>query len=590
MTQSEIHKIQGSSQDKRSRIVQLWDWIVDPLTPKYTPEERRVARLAASFLFILLVFELIGGLARFTMLGLSLIDAFSGALGLTLLPTLAAYVLAKTVSYRAAVFLFSVAYSAVAFISVISQGQGAKSALLILIYVVPGLIVTSSFLGPRAVLLLTGFNLAGFVTAQSMIAFFPGDAFAQAAIILMTGILLFVVTNFRRNYEKSRLEHVQNVNRKLEDITSNLEQRVEERTRQLEVANRQVTHRAAQLQAITDLSETIAQVQNLTDIFPEAARLINEYFGFYHVGIFLIDGAREFAILQAANSEGGKRMLARRHRLKLGTGVVGYAAQTGLPRIALDVGSDAVYFNNPDLPETRSEAAIPMNSRGETIGVLDVQSTEVQAFSGEDLQILTTLANQVAIAIDNARLLTETRAALVQVQEVYNEFTRAEWGRTISKAEQPGFRYHAGRIEMLEKDLNLPEVVSAVAGGKVVTSSTNDTEEHRSTVAVPVKLRGEVIGVIHVESSDPSKRWLEDEVTLVEAVAERAAFAMENARLFQEARRRAVKEQTISEATARISSAFNMENILQATAEELERILGGSEVLIRFKNGEKSQS
>jgi GAF domain-containing protein len=589
MTQNEINELQERPQDERSRLVQLRNLLVDPLALKLSPEERRVARLAASFLFILVMFEFIGGLARFVVLNLSFIDAFSGALGLTLFSTAAAYGLARIIHYRVAVFFFSLAYGAVAYISILSQGRGADAALFILIYVVPGLIVTSSFLGPRAVLLLTGLNLAVFFTATSMSATFSGESFAQAAMIAMIGLLLFVFTNFRRNYDKSRLEQVQTVNRKLEDITTNLEQRVEERTRQLEIANRQATQRAAQLQAVTDLSETIAQVKNLTDIFPEAARLISEYFDFYHVGIFLIDGAREFAILQAANSEGGKRMLARSHRLRLGTGVVGYSAQTGLPRIALDVGSDAVFFNNPDLAETRSEAAMPMNSRGETIGVLDVQSTEVQAFSSEDLQILTTLANQVAIAIDNARLLTETRAALVQVQEVYNEFTRAEWGRTVSKAEQPGFRYHAGRIEMLEKELNQPEVTAAVGRGKVVTGSTNGTGEQRSTVAVPVKLRGEIIGVIHVESNDPARPWREDEVSLVEAVAERAAVAMENARLFQEARRRAVKEQAISEATARISSAFNLENILQATAEELERVLGGSEVLIRFKDREKPQ-
>jgi GAF domain-containing protein len=97
-------------------------------------------------------------------------------------------------------------------------------------------------------------------------------------------------------------------------------------------------------------------------------------------------------------------------------------------------------------------------------------------------------------------------------------------------------------------------------------------------------LRGEVIGVLHIESNDSSREWQEDEITLVEAVAERAAFAMENARLYQDARRRAAKEQLISEASAKIGSAFNLENILQTTAEELERVLGGSEVLIQFQN------
>ena len=576
----------GKPQADRSLWRQIRDFIVTPLNSAYGVEEQRIARLAASFLFVILSLEFIGGLARFAVLGISIVDAFSGGLGITFAFTLVAYVLTRIKSYRAAIFIFSISSSGVAYISMAAQGSEANHALLILIYVVSSLIVVSTFLSSWTVLLLTCLNVGALIAAGNSGALAAGEVIVQAAMIAMIGLLLFLFASFRGSLEKSRLDQVQMINRELEDLSTNLEQRVEERTRQLEVANQKVTSRAAQLQAITELSETIAQVQDLTKIFPEAARLINSYFGFYHVGIFLVDDARQYADLQAANSEGGKRMLARNHRLRLGTGVVGYAAQTGLPRIALDVGTDAVYFNNPDLPETRSEAALPMKSKGETIGILDVQSTAAQAFTKDDLQILTTLANQVAIAIDNARLLTETRTAFEQVQNVYNEFTRSGWSRNISKAEQSGFRYHSGRIEMLEKDLELPEIADAVLKGKAVAGSVNGTAEKRSTVAVPVKIRGEVIGVIHVEANDPTKRWLEDEVSLVEAVAERAAFAMENARLFQDARRRAIKEQSISEATARISSATNIENILHATAEELERVLGGSEVLIRFQGGE----
>jgi GAF domain-containing protein len=279
-------------------------------------------------------------------------------------------------------------------------------------------------------------------------------------------------------------------------------------------------------------------------------------------------------------------MLARGHRLEVGSGIVGYAAQTGQPRIALDVGADAVFFNNPDLPNTRSEAALPLKTRDEIIGVLDVQSTEAGAFTAEDLQILNTLANQVSIALENTRLLEETRAALMQTQEVYNEFTRTEWHRTVSHAEQAGFRYNAGRIEILEQGLRAPEVVSAAAKGQAAVRQVEASGEKRAAVAIPVKLRGEVIGVLHVEANDPSKKWQEDEIGLLEAVAERAAFAMENARLFQDARRRAAKEQVISEASAKIGSALNLENILQITAEELGRVLGGAEVLIQFQNKE----
>jgi GAF domain-containing protein len=247
---------------------------------------------------------------------------------------------------------------------------------------------------------------------------------------------------------------------------------------------------------------------------------------------------------------------------------------------------DAVFFDNPDLPQTRSEAAIPMKSHGATIGILDVQSTQAGAFTSEDLQTLTALANQVAISLENTRLLTETRAALMQVQEVYDEFTRAEWSRTIAKAGQLGFRFNGGRIEMLDREIRASEVFEAIQSGEIVAGSGDGSTEKRKTVTVPVKVRGEIIGVIHVEPNDSSKTWLESDISLVAAVAERAAFAMENARLFQDARRRAAKEQAISEATARISSATDIENILHTTAEELERVLGGSEVLIQFQGKE----
>ena len=566
----------------------LWNRITAPAPSIATVSEQRIARLAASILFSISLVAFFGGVGRFFSGGRGLLEAFSGGIGFTLVPALVAYGISRTKWYPVAIFLFSLVYSSIAYISMINQGNAADVGLLLFIYVPLGLIVASSFLAAWAVFLLMGLNVAAFFATRYFGATIPEEFAVAVAMITLIGAVLILLTNFRRSVEKATLQDVRDINRNLEDLTINLEKRVAERTAELETAKSQIEQRAAQLQTITELSESIAQLQDLNEVFVSTTKLISERFGFYHVGIFLIDEVREFAMLQAANSEGGQRMLARAHRLPLGTGVVGLCAQSGRPRIALDVGADAVYFDNPDLPETRSEAALPLKSHGKTIGVLDVQSMHAGAFTEEDLQVLTTLANQVSIALENTRLLTETRTALAQVQEVYDEFTRAEWSRTISKAEQPGFRYRIGRIEMLEKALDLPEVVSAVQTGRAEPDPANGSAEKRTQVAIPVKIRGEVIGVIHVESNDSSKSWREDEIQLVEAVAERAALAMENARLFQDARRRAAKEQAISKASARISSAINIENILHATAEELERVLGGSDVLIRFQNKERS--
>ena len=185
-----------------------------------------------------------------------------------------------------------------------------------------------------------------------------------------------------------------------------LERLIQERTASLE-------RRSVQLQVATEVARAIASVQNLDQLLPSMARLISERFGFYHVGLFLLDPAREYAVLQAANSEGGQRMLARGHRLKVGqVGIVGYVTGAGLPRIALDVGQDAVFFDNPALPHTRSEMALPLKVGEEVIGALDAQSTLPAAFSKEDAAILGALADQVAIAIQNARLFDQTQAAL----------------------------------------------------------------------------------------------------------------------------------------------------------------------------------
>ena len=576
-----INETSRPTERSMSRFTRFWMGLIDPHPSVQEIGERARAQLLA---ILTLILTIVYGWAL-----ISRPSSYNEFLAL-LFFTFIAYVLSRTPYYRIGIYFLCFSFTAFAYIT-LYLGTASSYASAITTSVHVSLVVASLLLPPLGLAALVTFVTIASFTAPlySTVPIALGsDFYKDTGVAISIGVILIGATIFRSFIERKRLEQLNEANRELEDLTTNLEQRVNERTSEIENVNKQTERRAAQLRAVMELSEAIAQLQDLSEIFPATTKLISERFGFYHVGIFLIDPDHEYAVLQAANSEGGKQMLARNHRLKLGVGVVGFCAQTGQPRIALDVGADAVFFNNPDLPNTRSEVALPMSSGGKTTGVLDVQSTEAGAFSREDLQVLTALANQVSIALENARLLTDTRAALLQVQEIYNEFTRTAWSRTVTQADQHGFRFQTGRIELLENALQAPEVASAVQSGEVMSNQTNGSKQNGAGLAVPVKLRNEVIGVLHLESNDPLKHWQEDEISLVQAVAERAAFAMENARLFQDARRRAAKERLISEASARIGGALNLENILQTTAEELERVLGGSEILIQFQGKEQS--
>jgi putative methionine-R-sulfoxide reductase with GAF domain len=209
---------------------------------------------------------------------------------------------------------------------------------------------------------------------------------------------------------------------------------VDDRTREL-------ARRTAYLGATTAVVNEAARVlDDPQQLLSRAVSVISEQFGFYHVGIFLLDAQREWAQLRAASSSGGQQMLERRHRLQVGSqGIVGYVAARGEPRIALHVEEDAAFLTNPDLPDTRAEMAVPLRARGEMIGVLDVQSREPEAFSEEDVQVLQALADQVSLAISSARLFVQLEGRLEAERRVYGELTREAWLALLRAQSELGF-------------------------------------------------------------------------------------------------------------------------------------------------------
>jgi GAF domain-containing protein/HAMP domain-containing protein len=361
---------------------------------------------------------------------------------------------------------------------------------------------------------------------------------------------------------------------RLQETHDGLEQMVEDRTSALLSANERNERRAKQFESIAQVARTVSSTRDLDVLLPQITAVISREFGFYHVGIFLLDAAKEYAVLSAANSPGGQVMLGRGHRLKVGeTGIVGHVTGTGEARVALDTGADATFFNNPDLPNTRSEIALPLRAGPEIIGALDVQSTEPNAFSQEDINILSTLADQVSIAIQNAKQFEQTRKALNEAESLSKQFSQAGWQQFTKVKNLAGIHHTGARSTLLYGKNGQEQETGRDQGKKKVRGAY---------LTLPIKLRGQVIGSVDVRSPD-NRPWDQDELDIVTAIIERAAIAMENARLLEESQRLASKEAKIGEVTAKISSSINMRNVLQAAVEELGHALPGSEIVIQFQ-------
>lgn len=328
-----------------------------------------------------------------------------------------------------------------------------------------------------------------------------------------------------------------------------LEQRVEERTAGL-------TQKTEQLRATSYVARKTAEVQQLATLLDTVARLVTDQFGFYHTGIFLINETGNRAVLQAASSAGGQQMIEKGHSLSVGTqGIVGYVAAHKKPRIALDTGTDAVFFNNPDLPMTRSEVALPLMVRNKVLGVLDIQSDQPQAFDADDIDVLQTLADQIAVAIENARLIDETQAALIQLEALTNIRTREAWGQKLHDKHRVFTYTPLGlRAEKIPQD-------------------------KEKAVSAPITLRGQTIGTISIARKGEAF-WSQLDRELIEEVASQVGLAVDNIRLLEEATLRARQEQAVGKLATRFSESLDLDTLLQTAARELGQLPDIAEVSV----------
>jgi GAF domain-containing protein/HAMP domain-containing protein len=367
----------------------------------------------------------------------------------------------------------------------------------------------------------------------------------------------------------------------LRTLISELEERVRARTQELANRNEALVQRSRQLTTVADVAREITRAQDLETLLDILVRLVSERFNFYHVGIFLLDEQREYAVLRASNSEGGQIMLDRGHQLKVG--------EVG---IATDVGIDAVYFQNPDLPLTRSEMTLPLIVGDRIIGAFDVQSTEANIFTQEDIELFTILSDQVAIAIQNNLLFQETIRSLEDSQALHRQYLLQEWSREVEERDESGYEYTPLGVKTINRE-DSPVFQKVVQTGKPVLIPMIDQPSGKSVVslAVPIVLRGEIIGVIHIEEASKNKQdWQPEEIKAVQSVATQVALALENARLFEQTVRRAERDRKVLEITGKIRSTTNPQEMVQIAIEELQRVLHATKAQILIQESTPGES
>lgn len=351
----------------------------------------------------------------------------------------------------------------------------------------------------------------------------------------------------------------------LRSSITELEQRVMERTRDLE----DQSHR---LRVAAEISQSSTSLKRLEEVLDRSAQLILDRFNYYHVGIYTVDKDNKTVSLVASPTEAGKQMMNAKRQIRLGdSSAVGRAAASGEPRISSGMPAESAL-----LPETRSELALPLKVEDRVIGVLDIHSTKEDAFKPEDISVMLVLADQLAGAIERTRLLEESTNTLNELERAYGRFTSSGWQKFVAsgRLRNIGYRFDNIRIEPVTR-LTKVGAEALTSGSRVVTDGKDAPQE----VAIPIKFRGQTIGVVHAKLQ---QGYGENAIATLELAVDRLASSLESARLYEEARIRADREQAISQIATAISSSSDYETILRTTVREIGHALTDTEVGIQI--------
>ncbi len=359
----------------------------------------------------------------------------------------------------------------------------------------------------------------------------------------------------------------------IRNILGELEQRVSDRTRTLE-------QRTAYLEASADVSRSAATVLDPGSLIQHVVNLIKERFDLYYVGLFLIDRRNEWCVLQAGTGDAGKIMLEQKHRIKIGEGMIGWCVANAQARIALDTGLDAVRFDNPVLPNTHSEGALPLRSRDKVLGAISVQSDKPSAFDENIITVLQTMADQIAVALDNAELISQAENALEAERRAFGELSRQAWLELLDQTD----------LGVVASDaFDFQTITDTWTHQMRQTTSTGEITQHGDdTIHIPIILRGQTLGVVRLRKPEGAGNWSNEEINFMDSLVDQLETALEAARLYSDTQIQAGRERLTHEITDKLHRSLDIDTLMQTFLQEISAALDASGAFVQLSTETES--
>jgi GAF domain-containing protein len=341
----------------------------------------------------------------------------------------------------------------------------------------------------------------------------------------------------------------QHLTSELDEERKRLESGVVQRTQDLE-------RRLVQIRTAADISRTISALLDQQTLLQQVVDMVKDRFDLYYVGVFLLDEQGKNAILRAGTGDAGQTMISNGHKLEVGgTSMIGWAIANRQARITLDIGEEAIRFENPHLPLTRSELALPMFSGSQVLGAMTVQSTWAEAFDEDDITVLQGIADSLTIALENARLFQQVQENLIEIRALHRQYLAETWRNVAHTSDQ--LSYTHGDDQIISEEIQL------------------------STIQIPLSLRNQDIGQVTLLMD---RSYLDnEEMSFAEAVIMEAALALENARLLEETKHVAERQRLLADVAGKVRASTNVNAVLSTALLELGRTLDASEGLIQLQ-------